>query len=116
MPSSLSRESLAKREKGKVMTREELAAIKASIANGEVEEVPEVVEAPAAEAPGSRQDDGGGCSGEGAAQEASRKGGAPLTKEEWDEIRRERQKERMRQRQLLGDGGGNASSEGASPR
>jgi len=30
--------------------------------------------------------------------EPSRKGGAPLTKEEWDEIRRERQREREQRR------------------
>ena len=52
------------------------------------------------EAPASEEAGGKAQLSESEASASSRRGGAPLTKEEWDEIRRERQVERERQSRL----------------
>ena len=80
----------AKRQQGRVMTKGEFAAIKLAIANGEVEDPPEALPAASiAESTPGREPQT-----EPAAEASSRKGGAPLTKDEWEEIRRERREAR----------------------
>jgi len=112
------------------MTRGELGALKAEAAELEAREAayaaagvtdplaePPAEEEAVAEAPASEE----AAVAEAQLSEAeaanSRRGGAPLTKEEWDEIRRERQVERERQSQvtLPSEGPAEGGSQPESP-
>ena len=122
--------SAGERPKGRAMTRGELGALKAEAAELEAREAayaaagvtdplaePPAEEEAVAEAPASEE----AAVAEAQLSEAeaanSRRGGAPLTKEEWDEIRRERQVERERQSQvtLPSEGPAEGGSQPESP-
>ena len=83
LPEDQKRQPEPGREKGKAMTKGELAAIKLAVANGEVEDPPEPEPEPAPEPEPEEP-------AVVEPSEPSRKGGAPMTKDEWEAIKQER--------------------------
>ena len=101
----------SKRRQGEVLTRAEMEAIKAKVASGEAVDPDPLPEEDGQEAsPPAAAPSEAPAAEEAVVSEPSRKGGTALTKEEWDEIRRERreEKERARREQEQLQGGAQA--------